>query len=228
MDDIDLSPWALRDELTLAQAADLWAGLLPSMRLSERKQYPGKRAAAREWLRLLKVHAADGRLPAERRQVTTTVPCVLVPIGSSDPWLQADDAWTSEFGRARRPVRQVLQQVTVPCAWELATVKRADLRAFAQSIGQRPAFLFREAPSGPAATETAKDRNERIAKAVLDGCMTKEQALTEGVKPDNLKRILTAERKRRGTARNQAAGDSSAAGRGMWSVLNASSSKKAG
>ncbi len=48
--------------------------------------------------------------------------------------------------------------------------------------------------------ETVVERNRRIAAAVLDGEMTRAQAEAEGVKPDNLKRILSAERKRRRAA----------------------------
>lgn len=198
MDEIDISPYSLRDEFSLNEAAYLWAGLLPTMRISERKAYPAKMAAAREWGRILVEAAKKGDLhvamPPEGTKTTNQLlreACearnsrMRESLGSWE-WTVRD---SPRFGVHRRDAKPPEPP------WSLARVTRERLKVFAQSLGQCPAFLFPD--DAPREAETAVERNRRIAAAVIDGEMTKAQAEAEGVKPDNLKRILSAERKRR-------------------------------
>jgi hypothetical protein len=223
MDEIDISPYSLRDEFSLNEAAYLWAGLLPTMRISERKAYPAKMAAAREWGRVLVEAAKKGDLhvtmPPEGTKTTSQMLTAAVEARNNrvreslGSW-----EWTTRDSSPRFGVHRRDSKPPEP-PWSLARASRAQLKSFAQSLGQRPAFLFHGDASEKA--EAPAERNRRVAAAVLDGTMTRAQAEAEGIKPDNLKRILAAERKRRAGTQDGEASPSGNEGnpKGPWELF---------
>jgi len=132
--EIDLSPLADRDPLTLKEAAYCWAGLLPTMNVKAlREKYPEKLALADAWLQKLQNAAKAGKLDHDRPDVVCdTWELSPIPLVSSGGW-----------GDFEHPSRQrVKTQRKAPVPWPEVLVFRAALRVYADSIGQRPAFLF--------------------------------------------------------------------------------------
>lgn len=123
--DFDLSFWEKGDApLTIGEAACLWYRLKPGMTTELTKLYPVEWANTQNRAEDMAKLAEDGGLPYEKPVPLT--PGHLIERGYSN-------AITGE----RRPARYEM----VP-NWSAALVARADLRAYAESIGQRPAFLF--------------------------------------------------------------------------------------
>lgn len=193
MNDTGLALYAGRDEFSLHEAADLWAGLLPTMRRREREACPERAAAAREWLRVLLAAAQAGQLQASPCRVTPPI-----RTAGANPRPVSGSLQDLLRYRARQlqaaPVAAVVPGVRIE---KNARATRAALVAYAMTLpndGGQPAFLFgvgnAEAPEDP------RTRNRRIAAAVIDGRMARDQALAE-VEIHNLKRILAAERRRR-------------------------------
>lgn len=135
--EIDLSPLADKDPLTLKEAAYCWAGLLPTMNVKAlREKYPDKLALADAWLQNLQNAAKAGKLDHDRPDaVRDTWELSPIPLTSSGGW-----------GDFEHPSRQrVKTQRKAPVPWPEVRVFRAALRVYADSVGQRPPFLFPEA-----------------------------------------------------------------------------------
>lgn len=131
--EIDLSPWADKDPLTLEEAAYLWAGLPPNL-LKKQTLYPERCAAASERARQLQEACEAGTLEYERPIVPVTKNVVVqsVPIMG----------WGGEFSGGKTKVKQTTNEAA---PWRRALLSRAALRVYADSIGKRPLFLFPEA-----------------------------------------------------------------------------------
>jgi hypothetical protein len=125
----DLSPWQNKDPLTLSEAACLWAGYQPTLSKA-RVLEPYRFAVAKERFRQIKQAAEAGRIDYERPdQIPRAV---------------------NEYGRItlsgwRRGGTVIQTTDPEPVAWEGALFTRAALKGYADSIGERPAFLFPEA-----------------------------------------------------------------------------------
>jgi hypothetical protein len=193
MNEAGLALYAGRDEFSLCEAGDLWADLLPSMRRRERAACPEQAAAAREWLRKLLVAAMANQLQVSPRRVAAIRPAT----ANARPESGSLRDLLQYRARQLRPATVVPDGPAMTID-EHARVTRAALVVFAKALpgeGGRPAFLFADRQGDK--QEDPRARNRRIAAAILDGTMTREQALAEGIKPDNLKRILGDERRRR-------------------------------
>lgn len=132
--EIDLSPLAGKDPLTLKEAAYCWAGILPTMNVKAlREKYPDKLAVANAWLQNLQNAAQAGKLDHDRPDtIRNTWELSPIPLISDGRW-----------GDFERPSGQrVKTQRKAPVPWPEVLVFRAALRAYADSIDQRPAFLF--------------------------------------------------------------------------------------
>lgn len=129
----DLSPWQNKDPLTLNEAACLWAGYPPGLRKAHQSE-PARYAVMEERARQIKKAAEDGRIDYERPEINrpkkVAVPDVFSRISLSD------------WGR-NKTVYQTTERG--PVSWLNALFTRAALRRYADSIGQRPAFLYPEA-----------------------------------------------------------------------------------
>lgn len=147
----DLSPWHGQDPLSIFQAAWLWAGIPPTLPVTKENEtrYAEALAAARGWFgRLEKAAKAcnlpiHGPVPTQREKTSGAV-------GGSQ-----------YLGAQSRPAtyREVDD-------WRAAPVALADLRAYAESIGERPAFFFPDvaaAASGQSLNERVKERAQQIA-----------------------------------------------------------------
>lgn len=132
----DFSPWQDKDPLTLYEAACLWAGYPPGLRKAYESEQ-GKFAAMQEWARRIRVAAEAGRINYDRpevdRKINQQIPRAVDQYGRVSP-----------IGSRRGPT--VIQTTERgPVAWEYALFTRAALKGYADSIGQRPGFLFPEA-----------------------------------------------------------------------------------
>jgi hypothetical protein len=159
----DLSPWRGKDPLSIFQAAWLWAGIpptLPALQENEAR-YGRELAAARGWLARLEDAAKAGELPYEK-------PVCQKKVVTSGRFQPKTHHWEND--------------------WPAALVARADLRAFAESIGQRPAFLFPDAVDilAPRCLEEGPHFSGELAAALLawqyasnlaDGSKKKPRAL---------------------------------------------------
>lgn len=122
----DLSPGQGLDPLTIRQAACMWARLPMNMTAALIQTYPEQWATAQDCAQRLVIEAESVRLAYEK-------PLPLMP------GALLERAYSNALTGERRPARYEM----VP-DWGAARVARADLRAFAESIGERPAFLFPE------------------------------------------------------------------------------------
>lgn len=151
----DLSPWRRKDPLTIGEAACLWYGLKPGMTVKLIELYPVEWANTRSRANDMAKVAEAGKLPIQGKVPTTPKQTGRAVIGSQ------------YLGTPSRPA--TCQQVE---DWGRALVALADLRAYAESIGQRPAFFFHDAAveaSGQSLNERVKERAQQIADALFEG-----------------------------------------------------------
>ncbi len=132
----DLSPWQNKDPLTLLEVACLWAGYPPGLH-NARESVPGKFAVMREWAQQIKQAAEAGRIDHNRPDVDITTNQT-IPRAVDEYGLVTLSGW-------RRGPRVIPTTKRGPVAWEGALFTRAALKGYADSIGERPAFLFPEA-----------------------------------------------------------------------------------
>jgi hypothetical protein len=129
--DFDLSPWQGIDPLSLFQAAWLWAGIPPTLPETQENElrYSVPLASARGLFGRLEKAAKAGKPP-------------ILGDAPTKQKLISRAVWGSKYlGNQSQPA--VYQ--TVPADdWRDALVALADLRAFVESTGQRPAFFFPE------------------------------------------------------------------------------------
>lgn len=128
-----LSPWQNKDPLTLGEAACLWAGYPPGLRKAHQSE-PARYAVMQEWAKLLKQAAEDGRIDYERPEVNRTK-----TVAAHDDFGRIS---LSDWGRNPSVIQTTERG---PVAWTGALFTRAALMGYADSIGQRPAFLFPDA-----------------------------------------------------------------------------------
>ncbi len=125
----DLSPWHGQDPLSIFQAAWLWAGIPPTLPVTKENEtfYAKPLAAARGWFGRLKDAAEAGKLP------------ICGPVPTRKEQTSRGVGGSPYLGIPSRPAeyREVEN-------WREARVALADLRAYAESIGERPAFFFPE------------------------------------------------------------------------------------
>lgn len=133
---MDLSAWQNKDPLTLEEAACLWAGYPPGLRKAH-ERHPERFAAARERAKQIKTEAEAGRIDYDRPEVDKTINKRIPDGFGSDTWNRRDD-W-------RRGPTVIKTTERGPVPWEQALFTRAALKGYADSIGERPAFLFPEA-----------------------------------------------------------------------------------
>ncbi len=126
----DLSPWQNKDPLTLNEAAYLWAGLTPGLRKAHVLQ-PERFAAAQERGRQIRQAAEDGSIDYERPEVERSKN-TRIPTGID----------LTGWGRGSTVIQT---KERCPAAWGHALFTRAALKGYADSIGERPAFLFPDA-----------------------------------------------------------------------------------
>lgn len=132
--DFDLSPWQI-DRLSIFQAAWVWAGIPPTLPATPENEarYPVELAAARGWLGRLEEEAKAGNLPIQGEEPTKPKRTRGAIVGSQ------------YLGIPSRPAEY---RMVADDDWRNVIVARADVRAYAESIGERPAFFFPEtAPS---------------------------------------------------------------------------------
>lgn len=135
---MDLSAWQNKDPLRLEEIASLWAGLPPGLHRAQ-QLHPERFAAALERFRQIKNAAESGEIEYDRPEADKTV-SKRVSSGADDWGRISLNDW------GRRPVAMVIQTTERgPVSWEKATFTRAALKVYADSIGERPAFLFPEA-----------------------------------------------------------------------------------
>lgn len=128
--EIDLSPWAGKDPLTLEEAAYLWAGVPPNL-WKKQTLYPERCAAALERARQLREACEAGTLEYERP---------IVPVTKNVVVQSAQVAgWGGEFSGGKTKVKQTTSEAA---PWPRALLSRAALRVYADSVGRRPAFLL--------------------------------------------------------------------------------------
>lgn len=135
---MDLSPWQNKDPLTLDEAACLWAGYPPGLRKAH-VLHPERYAAACERFRQIKEEAEAGCIEFDRPEVDRTV-SKRVPAGVDDFGRINLSGWGREFGAT-----VIKATERGPVSWGKALFTRAALKGYADSIGERPAFLFPEA-----------------------------------------------------------------------------------
>lgn len=133
--DFDFSPWGDLDPLSIWQAACMWARVYP--------RQPNEAAWA--WSRRLEKAAEAGELPHEKPVLKTDVKTSGRVIGSN------------YLGTPSRPATYREAD-----DWRFALVARADLRTYAESIGQRPAFLFAETAGQQSAAADGVDLTGRV------------------------------------------------------------------
>lgn len=136
----DLSPWLGQDSLSIFQAAWLWAGIPPTLPTTPENEtrYRVELAAARGWYAKLKELAEAGELTYEKPVPTRQGACTSRAVTYMD-------------GRYKPAKYQQVED------WPAARVALADLLAYAESIGQRPAFFFPDAEGA----ETKKNALEQ-------------------------------------------------------------------
>ncbi len=167
----DLSPWRGKDPLTISEAACLWYGLKPGMTKALIKIYPVAWADAMSRAENMAKEAKAGRLPIVGR-VRTYQQTIRRAVRSK--YLGG--------GEDQQPAGQENED------WGAAPVALADLRAYAESIGERPAFFFPEAVDilAPRCLEEGPHFSGELAAALLawqyasnlaDGSKKKPRAL---------------------------------------------------
>jgi hypothetical protein len=174
-----LSPWRDKDPLSLQEVAYLWVGIPPNLfRRTFRDKYPEKMAGAQEIERRIRGKAEAGELkydrPVETIRFTKQIP---------------SDSRFDEWGRRDQRSRNVETDVTGPVSWDQATFSRAVLKEFADSIGQRPEFLFPEAVSVAALRcldRTHPHNSKELEAAVLAWQYASERADGSKKKPRQL------------------------------------------
>lgn len=152
----DLSPWRGQDPLSIFQAARLWAGIPPTLPTTTENEarYAKELAAARGWFDRLENAAKAGKLPIQGPRPTKTV--------------QTSRAVTSYRGQYQPATYREVETDD----WRAALVALADLRAYAESIRQRPAFFFpgvAAEASGQSLNERVKERAQQIADELFKG-----------------------------------------------------------
>jgi len=153
----DLSPWRGQDPLSIFQAAWLWAGIPPTLPATTENEarYAKELAAARGWFSRLENAAKAGKPPIHgnvptRREKTSGA------------------AGGSQY--LGTPSRLATYREVED--WPAALVALADLRTYAKSIGQRPAFFFLDVAaeaSGQSLNERVKERAQQIADGFFEG-----------------------------------------------------------
>lgn len=135
MEVLDLSAWQHKDPLTLGEAAYLWAGLPPGL-LKAHQLHPERFAAFRERFRQIKEAAESGKIEYDRPEVNRQVNKRIS--GGDDSYGRVDlNGWSRGSTVIKTTERG-------PVSWERAKFTRAALRGYADSIRERPAFLFPE------------------------------------------------------------------------------------
>ncbi len=132
----DLSPWQNKDPLTLLEVACLWAGYPPGLHKA-RESVPGEFAVMRERAQQIKQAAEAGRIDYKRPDVDRKINQA-IPRAVDEYGLVTLSGW-------RRGPTAIQTTERGPVAWESALFTRAALKGYADSIGERPAFLFPEA-----------------------------------------------------------------------------------
>jgi hypothetical protein len=157
--DFDLSPWRGQDPLSIFQAAWLWAGIPPTLPETQENElrYSVPLASARGLFGRLEKAAKAGKPP-------------ILGDAPTKQKLISRAVWGNKYlGNQSRPA--VYQ--TVPADdWRDALVALADLRAFVESTGQRPAFFFLDVAaeaSGQSLNERVKERAQQIADGFFEG-----------------------------------------------------------
>lgn len=133
---MDLSAWQSKDPLRLEEIASLWAGLPPGLHKAH-QLHPERFAAAQERFRQIKEAAESGCIEYNRPEADRTVN-KRIPGGVDDYGRIDLNGW----GRGSTVVKTTERG---PVPWGKATFSRAALKGYADSIGERPAFLFPEA-----------------------------------------------------------------------------------
>lgn len=133
----DLSPWRGADPLSIFQAAWLWAGLPPTLPATRENEvrHAVELALARGWF---------GRLEKEAKKAKAGKLPIIGDPPTKRIQISGAVAGSQYLGTPSRPA----EYRTVPADdWRGALVALADLRAYAESIGQRPVFLFPKVPT---------------------------------------------------------------------------------
>ena len=167
----DLSPWQNKDPLTLREAACLWAGYPPGLRKAHVLE-PARVAVMQERFRQIKQAAEAGRINYDRPEVNKTTSVPLSTGFDLEGW-----------GRAPRVVQTTRR---VPVDWSYALFTRAALKGYADSIGERPAFLFPEAVEVSALRcldKTAPHFSGELEAAILAWQYASERAEESKKKP---------------------------------------------
>ena len=176
---MDLSAWQNKDPLRLEEIASLWAGLPPGLHKAY-QLHPERFAAARERFRQIKEAAESGEIEYDRPEADKTV-SKRVSSGADDYGRIGLNEW------GRRPVAMVIKTTERgPVSWEKATFTRAALKMYADSIGERPAFLFPEAVEVSALRCLDKGGphfSEELEAAILAWQYASEQAEGSKKKP---------------------------------------------
>lgn len=177
---MDLSAWQNKDPLRLEEIASLWAGLPPGLQKAH-QLHPERFAAARERFRQIAEAAADGDIEYDRPEADRTVN-KRVP-GGGDYYGGIDlNAW----GRGATVIKTTERG---PVPWGKALFTRAALRGYADSIGERPAFLFPEAVEVSALRcldRTDPHHSEELEAAILAWQYASERAEGSKKKPKAL------------------------------------------
>lgn len=133
---MDLSAWQNKDPLTLEEAACLWAGYPPGLRKAH-ERHPERFAAASERAKQIRKEAEAGRIDFDRPEIDRTVN-ERVPAPVDEYGLISLNDWARKSMVIKRTERGLV-------SWGQALFTRAALKEYADSIGERPAFLFPEA-----------------------------------------------------------------------------------
>lgn len=150
----DLSPWRGKDPLTISEAACLWYGLTPGMTEKLIDLYPVAWKNTQNRAKDMAEEAKAGRLP------------IVGTVRTYQP--RTRRAVRSKYlggGVVQQPAGQKVED------WGATPVALADLRTYAKSIGERPAFFFPDvaAASGQSLNERVKERAQQIADELFKG-----------------------------------------------------------
>lgn len=127
--EFDLSPWRGIDPLTIFQAAWLWAGIPPTLpaTVENKALYAKALAVASGWRDRLEKAAKAGKLP------------ILGGAPTKEVLIERGVQGSQYLGISPRPA---VYQTVANDDWQGVLVALGDLRAYAESIGERPAFFF--------------------------------------------------------------------------------------